>query len=195
MLHTRRLVVGLVLIVGIAALVALGSWAVIAAQNPKKPQPAPEKPVQIQPLPARPVPIRPVPERANPDDPVGAPPGGGPAGGGGVNPVVPQIGVVPQRSVYEYRVVEFVGRDTDEHAKTLNTLAAEGWEYVGIINLFATQTNGTTNGQPSALVAFRRLKAQPIRPVPIPIPNPAGIEPGIEVLPAPAKPVKTPAKP
>jgi len=99
------------------------------------------------------------------------------------------VGVVPHPLTWEYRVVEFAGRDTDEHAKILNRLAAEGWEYVGLVNLYNTQTNGTTNGQPSGLVAFRRPKFQNQR-VPPPLPGtPPGAEPG-QVRPIPTRPAK-----
>jgi hypothetical protein len=163
-------------LVGLTGLVWMGLARSQNAPNPEpaKVQPRPVQPVQIQPLPA---PARPKAVQAKPvqqappveqagDDPPGA------AGGG----VQPNIGVVPQPLGWEYRVVEFTGRDCDEHAKVLNRLAAEGWEYVGLINLYSTQTNGTTNGQPSGLVAFRRPKFG--RPVPLPQPLPPGAEPG-----------------
>lgn len=148
--------------------------AAVLAQNEKRLQPAGVKPVQINPVQVQPVPaVKPGVVPAQPAQPVK--PGEAPPGGGGVQPVPPEKRVVPEPLQWEFRVVEFIGRDTEEHTKLLNQLAAEGWQYVGLINLYVTQTNGTTNGQPTGLVAFRRPKIQ-VRPVPRPI-QPLPVEP------------------
>lgn len=179
---------------GLVALIGLVWWSVASSGNRPRPDADDESPLPTEPakVPAAPPRLLQPPELPLPTKPAqptfGTPPTGPIGGGGGGVP--PQVGVVPQPLTWEYHVVEFLGRDTDEHAKILNRLAAEGWEYVGLINLYNTQTNGTTNGQPSGLVAFRRPKVQnPQRLLPpLPAPPPPGAEPG-QVRPVPTRPV------
>ncbi|MDW7994185.1 MAG: DUF4177 domain-containing protein [Gemmatales bacterium] len=158
---------GLLVLGSVALVAALGGWAAGLAQNDREPQPVPAGPVPAQPVQVQRIQIQPVPVPPQPAKPVQ--PGDVAPGGGGAQPVPPQIRVAPEPLQWEYRVVEFIGRDTEEHTKLLNQLAAEGWEYVGLVNLYVTQTNGTTNGQPSGLVAFRRPKGGPIQIRPVPL--------------------------
>jgi hypothetical protein len=60
-------------------------------------------------------------------------------------------GQAPEKAAkYEYTVVEFRSRDTDDHTRQLTELAANGWEYVGPVN--ADTANLRT------FVAFKRPK-------------------------------------
>ncbi|MHB0960505.1 MAG: DUF4177 domain-containing protein [Pirellulaceae bacterium] len=49
-----------------------------------------------------------------------------------------QAQVAPEKQVWEYKVAAFVvddanNRNVDRHEKEINSLAAEGWEYVGLL--------------------------------------------------------------
>jgi hypothetical protein len=53
---------------------------------------------------------------------------------------------------WEYKAVQFTGIDPDNHAHLLNSLAGDGWEYVGPLNTKVDGRISTTS------VAFRRPK-------------------------------------
>ncbi len=53
---------------------------------------------------------------------------------------------------WEYKVVAFVPNDATGHEKKLNILAADGWEYVGVIHPGQEQAGAL----PLCTVAFQR---------------------------------------
>jgi len=69
-----------------------------------------------------------------------------------------QAAAAPGAQAWEYKVVEFSGRDADEYTKQMNDLAASGWEFAGTANIFTSQQNGTTNVNPIGYVVMKRVK-------------------------------------
>jgi hypothetical protein len=56
--------------------------------------------------------------------------------------------------MWEYKTVHFSGVGTDAYDKQLNKLAADGWEFVGLV---ATPYRGQASGC-GGMVAFKRPK-------------------------------------